>query len=65
MTDREDLLIRKLLAAGIAPEQLASAAETARSLCAQSGPVEGSGLAPRHHLDFQQLLQELAGKSGA
>ena len=58
----ENLLISKLLVAGIAPETLASAAEAARLLCAQSAPVDGGCLAPRQYLDFQQLFVELAGK---
>ncbi len=61
----ENLLIAKLLAACIAPEALANAAETARALCAQVGPVNGSALTPRNHLDFQRLFQELAGKPPA
>ncbi len=61
-TANENLLISKLLAAGIDPEKLASAAETARVLRAQAGPVDGSGLDPPHYLDFQHLFHELAGK---
>ena len=61
-TTHENPLISKLLAAGIDPEALAGAAEAARVLCAQSAPVDGGCLAPRHHLDYQQLLEELAGE---
>lgn len=61
----ENLLISKLLAAGIDAETLAGAAEAARLLCAQSGPVGGGCLAPRHYLDYQQLLEELAGEAPA
>lgn len=61
----KDLLISKLLAAGIDAQKLANAAEAARVLCAQTGPVEGSCLSPRHHLDFQRLFEELVGETAA
>jgi hypothetical protein len=57
--ERENLLISKLLAAGIDAQKLASANEAARMLRAQTGPVEGSCLSPRHQLDFQRLFEQL------
>jgi hypothetical protein len=59
----ENPLIAEFQAAGVDPAMLASAAETARVLCAQSEPVEGTCLEPLHYLDFQHLFQELAAKT--
>lgn len=60
-----NLLISKLVAARVDRKKLASAAETARRLCTQVGSIDGACLEPRSHLDFQHLLEALAGKSSA
>ncbi|UCE30762.1 MAG: hypothetical protein JSW68_12010 [Burkholderiales bacterium] len=61
----DDPLMARLLSAGIDPDALARAAEAGRSLCAQTAAAEGSCLAPAHYLDFQRLIEELAGGSSA
>ncbi len=59
-TAHEDLMVAKLLAAGVDPETLTGAARASRLLCAQSRPLDGGCLSPPHHLDFQHLFEDLA-----
>ncbi len=61
--EHEAHLISKFTAAGIASETLAYATDVAKRLCAQSGPVDGDPLDPRHYIDHQHLFLELARKT--
>ncbi len=61
--EHEALLILKCTAVGIASETLADAADVAKRLCTQSGPVDGGTLDPRHYIDYQHLFLKLARKT--
>ena len=61
--EHEAFLISKFAAVGIASETLADAADVAKRLCTQSGPVDGGTLDPRHYIDHQHLLLKLARKT--
>ena len=61
--EHEALLISKFAAVGIASETLADAADVAKRLCTQSGPVDGGTLDPRHYIDYQHLFLKLARKT--
>ena len=62
-SEHETHLIPRFAAADIASETLADAADVAKRLCTQSGPVDGGTLAPRHYIDYQHLFLKLARKT--
>jgi hypothetical protein len=59
----EALAVSALAEAGIAPDTLAVAANAAKRLVKQSGPVEGGAFRPPQHLDYQSLFRDLARKT--
>ena len=61
--EHEAHLISKLATTDIASDTLADAADVAKRLCAQSGPVDGGTLDPHHSTDYQHLLLKLACKT--